>query len=148
MRRRRSRDIVHRHEGNPIIDISDLAFKAADICNAGAVKVDGEYLLLITIQALQGYSAIYLARSDDGKCLGIMGHAAGFEGERRGNVTLCPLTAANAAVLRDKLPWLRPRPLGLQTSAGCGDRLGLATPGHIRAARKAAGIAPKAGYRF
>ena len=84
----------------------------------------------------------FLANSEAGKCLGIMGHAASFEGERRGNVTLGPLTAANAAALRQKLPWLRPRPLGLQTSAGCGDRLGLATPGHIRAVRKAAGIAP------
>ena len=84
----------------------------------------------------------FLANSDEGKCLGVMGHAASFEGERRGNVTLCPLTAANAAALREKLPWLRPQPLGLQTSAGCGDRLGLATPGHVRAVRKAAGIAP------
>jgi hypothetical protein len=40
------------------------------------------------------------------------------------------------------LPWLQPQPLGLQTSAGCGDRLGLATPGHVRAMRKAAGVAP------
>jgi hypothetical protein len=84
----------------------------------------------------------FLARSDEGKCLGIMGDAAGFEGEQRGSVTLCPLTAVSAAALRDKLPWLRPQPLGLQTSAGCGDRLGLATPGHVRAVRKAAGIAP------
>ncbi|HKC87450.1 MAG TPA: tagaturonate epimerase family protein, partial [Blastocatellia bacterium] len=29
-----------------------------------------------------------------------------------------------------------PRPLGLKKSAGCGDRLGLATPGHIRAIRR------------
>jgi hypothetical protein len=84
----------------------------------------------------------FLAQSDEGKCLGIMGHAAAFEGEQRGKVTLGPLTAANAAALRQKLPWLRPQPLGLQTSAGCGDRLGLATPGHVRAVRKAAGIAP------
>ena len=84
----------------------------------------------------------FLANSDEGKCLGIMGDAASFAGEQQGNVTLCPLTAANAAALREKLPWLRPQPLGLQTSAGCGDRLGLATQGHIRAVRKAAGIAP------
>jgi hypothetical protein len=46
-------------------------------------------------------------------------------------------------VLRARLPWLRPRPLGLQTSAGFGDRLGLATPGHVRALRAAGGpIAP------
>jgi len=76
------------------------------------------------------------------KRLGIRGDAGGFEGVRRGEVTVCPLTAANAAALRDRLAWLRPRPLGLGTSAGCGDRLGLATPGHIRALRQAAGMAP------
>jgi hypothetical protein len=56
-------------------------------------------------------------------------------------VLLCPLRPANAAALRARLHWLRPVPLGLRTSAGFGDRLGLATPGHVRAAREA-GIAP------
>jgi sugar phosphate isomerase/epimerase len=84
----------------------------------------------------------FLARGPNGKVLGIIGNAAGFEGQRQGEVTLCPLTADNAAALRNRLPWLRPQPLGLQTSVGCGDRLGLATPGHVRAVRKAAGIAP------
>jgi len=87
-------------------------------------------------------STYFLANSDEGKCLGIMGDAAAFEGEQQGEVTLCPLTAANAAALREKLPRLRPQLLGLQTSAGCGDRLGLATPGHVRAVRQFSGIAP------
>jgi hypothetical protein len=87
-------------------------------------------------------STYFLARSNRGKCFGIMGHAVGFEGERRGNITLCPLMVTNAATLRQRLPWLRPRLLGLQTSAGCGDRLGLATPGHVRAVRQFSGIAP------
>ena len=42
---------------------------------------------------------------------------------------------ANAAALRDELPFLAPSLLGLETSLGLGDRLGLATPGHIRAIR-------------
>lgn len=46
---------------------------------------------------------------------------------------LCALSMTNAAGLRETLPWLRPVPLGLTTSAGFGDRLGLATPGHARA---------------
>src|SRR5512133_3799385 len=36
--------------------------------------------------------------------------------------------AGNAAALRSALPWLMPSRLGLHTSAGFGDRLGLATP--------------------
>jgi hypothetical protein len=80
----------------------------------------------------------FLGREADRKCLGILGDVFGFKGERQGEALLCPLTAANAAALREKLPWLRPQPLGLRKSAGCGDRLGLATPGHIRALRRVA----------
>lgn len=47
-----------------------------------------------------------------------------------------PLSPSNAAALRRALPNLTPRPLGLATSAGFGDRLGLATPGHVRALQR------------
>lgn len=46
-----------------------------------------------------------------------------------------PLDAANVAALRAALPNLQPVPLGTGTSAGFGDRLGLATPGHVDALR-------------
>jgi hypothetical protein len=46
---------------------------------------------------------------------------------------LCPLTFENAQVLTQVFPWLSPRRLPEGTSFGFGDRLGLATPGHIRA---------------
>jgi hypothetical protein len=62
-----------------------------------------------------------------------------FEGEfsHPGHSTLVvgPLSAQNAAALRAQLPWLQPGLLKLDTSAGMGDRLGLATPGHVRAVR-------------
>ena len=49
----------------------------------------------------------------------------------------------NATALRRQLSWLNPITLGLRTSAGFGDRLGIATPGHLRALREAGGhIAP------
>ncbi|MDZ7799575.1 MAG: tagaturonate epimerase family protein [Trueperaceae bacterium] len=48
-----------------------------------------------------------------------------------------PLSHGNAALLRTQFPDLAPQPLGLATSAGFGDRLGLATPGHARALRQA-----------
>ncbi|MBN1317001.1 MAG: hypothetical protein JXA42_16085, partial [Anaerolineales bacterium] len=72
-----------------------------------------------------------LGRGGDGKRLCIVGDANGFDGELVDGITVCPLSAQNAALLRVKIPWLRPQLLGLTTSAGCGDRLGLATPGHI-----------------
>jgi len=52
------------------------------------------------------------------------------------SLMLCETTPVNAAALRSIFSFLVPRPLGLKKSAGCGDRLGLATPGHIRAIRR------------
>ncbi|MGB8252100.1 MAG: tagaturonate epimerase family protein, partial [Anaerolineaceae bacterium] len=90
-----------------------------------------------------------LAQTDNGTRLAVLSDhpLTDFEGEHSeiGNQTLllCPQTLKNAAALRSHLPWLQPRPLGLKTSAGMGDRLGLATPGHVHALRKARGkIAP------
>src|SRR5947207_2272109 len=70
------------------------------------------------------------------KQLAVSGNVAGFEGEaQRDDVLVGPLSAGNARELRKRLPWLQPTVLGLQTSAGFGDRLGVATPGHVRAIR-------------
>jgi hypothetical protein len=90
------------------------------------------------------HATYFLARGTEGKMLGVLGQAAGFQGVRQcgDSPLLCPPTASNAAELRERLPWLRPQPLGLQKSVGFGDRLGLATPGHIRAVRAAGSIMP------
>jgi hypothetical protein len=92
------------------------------------VEVDGTTYLLV--------------RGAAGKRLAVLGDTAGLEGKQQGDLFLCPLVPDNAAILRERLPWLRPQPLGLKKSVGCGDRLGLATPGHIRAVRDAGSIAP------
>jgi hypothetical protein len=52
------------------------------------------------------------------------------------NLRLCPTIYSNAVALHVALDFTMPRTLGLKTSAGCGDRLGLATPGHVRSVRK------------
>jgi hypothetical protein len=56
-------------------------------------------------------------------------------------VLVGPTNHANALAIRQALPWTAPHCLGLATSGGFGDRLGLATPGHIRAVR-GSGMAP------
>jgi tagaturonate epimerase len=56
----------------------------------------------------------------------------------------CPTDHDNARALRRAVPWLEPAPLGLGTSAGFGDRLGLATPGHVRALQRALAKSPGA----
>ena len=74
---------------------------------------------------------------------GAHGVLSGFEGDASSGVLVGPLSPRNAAALRSRLEWLRPRPLGTRTSAGLGDRLGLATPGHVRAVRAVGGtVAP------
>ncbi len=81
-----------------------------------------------------------LAPADDPGLSAFNGEASEYDGR---TLLLCPCSPENAAALRARLPWLRPQPLGLRTSAGMGDRLGLGTPGHVRAVRAVGGdLAP------
>lgn len=61
----------------------------------------------------------------------------GFDGTAAeapgGFVLRGPLSSINAEEVRSRVTHLRPRPVGLATSAGVGDRLGLATRGHALA---------------
>lgn len=61
-----------------------------------------------------------------------------FKGEVAGeNLKKCPLSADNAETLRRYFPWTAPISLrDRKTTVGCGDRLGLASVGHIAAASK------------
>ncbi len=79
-------------------------------------------------------SEFSLITTKGGRRLHISGQLPdGFHGEQQGTAWLCPLDAQNAAALRRALPWSAPTTVGLRKSVGCGDRLGLATPGHILA---------------
>src|SRR5262245_9329619 len=90
-------------------------------------------------------AVFFLGRKGSDKWLGIVhpdsNPPGGFQGSAQKinvdghSLTLCETTPENAAALRAIFSFLVPRPLGLKKSAGCGDRLGLATPGHIRAIR-------------
>lgn len=74
----------------------------------------------------------YLQRTLDAEYqLVVEGAATDFFGIEQNGQTICKLTPQNAEVLRSKLSWLNPVPLGKVSSFGFGDRLGLATPGHI-----------------
>ncbi|MBZ0307919.1 MAG: tagaturonate epimerase family protein [Anaerolineae bacterium] len=60
----------------------------------------------------------------------------GLHGETIDGVYLCPTDEANAAAIRQILPWSAPQRVGLKKSVGCGDRLGIATPGQLRAVQE------------
>lgn len=101
-----------------------------DVIEESAVVVDGT-----------SYALVKTAVPGERK-LAVLGNVTGFVGEKPTNdVLLCALTPENARVLRQRLSWLRPTVLGLQTTAGFGDRLGVATPGHVQAVR-GTGVAP------
>jgi tagaturonate epimerase len=83
--------------------------------------------------------------------------APGFSGEvssvSAGGIKIyikaCDCGHANALKLREVFSFTKPATLGLKTSFGMGDRIGTATPGHIRAIREydAAPILPQQSIR-
>ena len=111
------------------------------------LKASGNAVVYVDSIHAVGKAAVFMCRDDEKKYLftvaaGDRDLPAGFEGER---VSLCEnavalkggLTEANAAALRKYFPWTAPKSLrNVRTTVGCGDRLGLATAGHIRAAKK------------
>ncbi len=81
----------------------------------------------------------FLGRRGVEKFVGSLGEG-GIIGEKVAELNSKPVIVgptghANALVIRKALPWTSPKCLGLVKSIGMGDRLGLATPGHIRAVR-------------
>jgi hypothetical protein len=86
-----------------------------------------------------GEVTYFLARRGSEKLVACVG-AGKITGKNVGvlngkDVIVGPADPANAAAIRHALPWTAPKCLGLSTSVGLGDRLGLATPGHIRAVK-------------
>ena len=93
-----------------------------------------------------GAELYFVRRRGEGLLAEISVGEPGFRGETEPlgggrRLTLARPSAENLAKLRERVVHLQPRVLGLARSAGCGDRLGLATPGHVRALR-GAGFAP------
>lgn len=88
-----------------------------------------------------------LAKKDKEKLLVVIGPSnvtGAFSGEYVGEVELketkekskvkiSERNHKNLMVLRKLLPWLNPSPCGKRSSFGTGDRLGIATPAHVKA---------------
>ena len=84
--------------------------------------------------AAEGTACAVVSR-DGQKLLAALGErASSFSGSDENGVRLCPLTVENAQALHALFPYTRPRShAGHAFTIGLGDRLGLATPGHVRA---------------
>ncbi len=95
----------------------------------------------------KGNALFFLGRNGTKKYLGILSTSASPQAVFEGNLStisldgvdmtlrVCETNARTSAEMRKHFDFLSPVTLGLKKSAGCGDRLGLATPGHIRAIR-------------
>jgi hypothetical protein len=81
-------------------------------------------------RSADGVKQLVAVADDESAFRAFTGTAETTDGEVR---FVAETTPENALALRSALPWLNPSRFGLRTSAGFGDRLGLATPGHVRA---------------
>lgn len=92
----------------------------------------GEGFQVLAARVLQG-TCLALVRHGTEKQLFIIPPKTDFEGLPFRGGLLCPLTWKNARALMSLVPELQPRRVPSGSSFGFGDRLGLATPGHVQA---------------
>ncbi|MHB1319264.1 MAG: tagaturonate epimerase family protein, partial [Anaerolineae bacterium] len=97
--------------------------------------------LLFMFHGTSGRRLGLISRSTDALDLDLALRPVNWRGEAAWLGT-GPLEHGNACRIRKLLPFTTPIRVGLRKSAGLGDRLGLATPGHVRAMRHATGIVP------
>lgn len=77
---------------------------------------------------------VSMAKCPNGDVLVIEGENPGFHGETQGSALIAPTDHENAVLLRELFPFTAPRSvLKSVRTIGLGDRLGIATPGHIDA---------------
>ena len=104
------------------IALGDRAYPESQITHQGAT-----YWLE---RSSDGVKRLIAVASDESALQGFVGTVERTDGGHR---LEAETSSENARALRSALPWLKPSRFGLHTSAGFGDRLGLATPGHVRA---------------
>jgi hypothetical protein len=133
--------------GAPIAPPADPAAAAGELSSLCGTAVYPESVTLC------GETVFFVSRRNNDREAGLAwkasapepAAAADFQGlpESGGKLRLTRTNHAReaAAALRKQLPFLRPKLVGLATSLGLGDRLGVATPGHVRAVR-GTGLAP------
>ena len=82
----------------------------------------------------EGRTTVFMIREGEEDTLIIQGENPGFEGSLSPeDMFKAPLNHKNAEILRKLFPFTAPsRVLGNERSFGAGDRLGIASPGHIR----------------
>ena len=84
-----------------------------------------------------GDTTVSMVRGEEADFLKVEGPNPGFTGTCAAGEGYFPLDHANTALLRKLFPFCAPKPvLTAVRTVGVGDRLGLATPGHLRVFEK------------
>ena len=117
----------------------ELDPSAATLLNDGAYpesQVSYEGATYWLERSADGAKRLVVVADDESAFRGFAGTTERTNGQVR---LVADTTPENAQALRSALPWLTPSRFGLHTSVGFGDRLGLATPGHVRALKTVGG---------
>jgi tagaturonate epimerase len=119
-------------------EILDNSIKNPDSNNTPRnVPLSAGYNIAIYPQSIQklGENYFFIGKDTYGKAFWITGgnDQSKFEGKITEGIKRCPLNHRNTKEIQRLFSYTRPSLLGLQNSIGCGDRLGHANPGHIRA---------------
>jgi hypothetical protein len=117
----------------------ELDPSAATLLNDGAYpesQVSYEGATYWLERSADGAKRLVVVADDESAFRGFAGTTERTNGQVR---LVADTTPENAQALRSALPWLMPSRFGLHTSVGFGDRLGLATPGHVRALKTVGG---------
>ena len=137
---------------SPFLDLLDSTHPHPVVSPEQVSKWSQQFSVLTGLEvyprslAMSHLGVFFMAKKGHDKYLAIFSEARipGFEGDSRtlnihGRMLclqICPTIPENALSLRRTLLFTAPRVWGLRRSAGLGDRLGLATPGHVRALRE------------
>ena len=93
----------------------------------------GYYVYAKSLDCANG-TVCAIVRANGKKLLAAGGATDAFSGKYDAGVKLCPLSVENAKVMHGLFPYTMPHSHGGHPfTFGMGDRLGLATPGHVRA---------------
>lgn len=105
---------------------------ASKIARVQAQLGEAFFIYPQSLVLVEGVEAALVRRGLE-KFLFLSAPAPGFQGVPQNGGLLCSLSPGNAAALMLVCPSFRPKRLAEIPSFGFGDRLGLATPGHVRA---------------
>ena len=125
---RRARELASPRDARSLRAVGAAALWAETPASGGPATAGGPYSTAV------GSGLVVIAPAGDPLLAGFEGESSDAGDDLR--LLRGPRSAANAAALRAAVTNLKPVPLGLKTSAGFGDRLGLATPGHVAAMRR------------